>query len=225
MDKLFLHGFASNRYVWQEFFDLPDSFFPDIEFDGENMPILPEISRKTILIGWSMGGMIALELLKKYPDLIKGIVLISSSPGYVSSDLFPKGKDIESVNLLRKAIEEGDMKVLANFQRQLFTKSEIREGWLRKFRKEVGPHLASISTEELVSQLKFLESYRPEDLDSEAEIIAFHGDGDIVVDPSALNSWEKIFPDAETILVEGGHAIPFRFPELVKEKILEMESA
>ncbi|HNT27830.1 MAG TPA: alpha/beta hydrolase, partial [bacterium] len=131
MHILFLHGFAAGGAVWEPYrSEFPDARMPTLQCSGDGEPILPELDEPAILVGWSMGAMLAVELLRRQPQFVKGLVLVSSSPSFVVSDVFPEGKAPSAVRELRDAITKGDPKGLQGFQKQLFTAAEIRDGWL-----------------------------------------------------------------------------------------------
>ncbi len=45
--------------------------------------------KETIIIGWSMGGLVALEMVCQFPQRVSGLVLVSSSPRFVQGDNWP----------------------------------------------------------------------------------------------------------------------------------------
>lgn len=97
---IFLHGFLENRHMWDELSDwLPKSFRKisiDLPGHGESenlgyihtMEEMAEMVkaladqlkiRKFFIIGHSMGGYVALALAEKYPDHLRGLILMNSS--------------------------------------------------------------------------------------------------------------------------------------------------
>ncbi|MFO7735375.1 MAG: alpha/beta fold hydrolase [bacterium] len=223
MKKVFLHGFASDHHVWEGIHNhFPDSEYPDISFSKNGKIKYPEIREDVILVGWSMGGMIALDMLKKNSDKVKALVLISSSPGFIKSSLFPKGKPAEALSRLEKNILNMDMRTLGDFQKQLFSVKEIRKGYLRDFRK----HLAGrfeVSVKTLLSSLSYLKKWKVLPPYPQIPVLVFHGKSDTVIHPSALKSWEKLFPEAEQLLVDAGHAPVITRREFIISKIKDFQ--
>ncbi len=211
MQIVFLHGFAAGGAVWDQYrSEFPDALMPTLRFSDDGTPVLPELTEPTILVGWSMGGMIAVEMLRRSFPFVKGLVLISSSPSYVASDLFPEGKPLSVLHELRDAVAQGDLKVLQDFQKQLFTPAEIRDGWLARFRRAVGPSLPT-EPATLLPQLAFLEKWRTPaaELPATVPVAILHGAGDVIVDPAAVAAWQQILPQAAATPVDTGHALPF----------------
>jgi 2-succinyl-6-hydroxy-2,4-cyclohexadiene-1-carboxylate synthase len=99
---LFLHGFMGHGGVWQQTVDqLPDGMFavtPDLPGHGKTIANLEfldfdsaaeavagfieaQLNRPPVLVGYSMGGRIALYTALKFPEKFTGLVLESASPG------------------------------------------------------------------------------------------------------------------------------------------------
>lgn len=97
---VFLHGFLENKSMWQQTvqhlpkkyrciaLDLPGHGQSDNLGYVHSMDEMAEVVkaltdhlklRKVVLVGHSMGGYVALAMAEKYPDLIKGVVLLNSS--------------------------------------------------------------------------------------------------------------------------------------------------
>ncbi|MFH1700511.1 MAG: 2-succinyl-6-hydroxy-2,4-cyclohexadiene-1-carboxylate synthase [Candidatus Zixiibacteriota bacterium] len=104
---LFLHGFMGNANIWRKIIAQLDNDFycsaidlpghgqtmTDLEYlNFENLSddlidfIDSHFTQKAILIGYSMGGRIALYTALKHPDKFKAIILESSSPGIKDSE-------------------------------------------------------------------------------------------------------------------------------------------
>ncbi len=96
---VFLHGFMEDRSMWQYHYehlsthytciaiDLPGHGQSSQIADVHSMPLMAEVVTailraesidKTMIIGHSMGGYIALEWAKNYPEKVMGLVLFNS---------------------------------------------------------------------------------------------------------------------------------------------------
>jgi pimeloyl-ACP methyl ester carboxylesterase len=96
---VFLHGFCEDSSMWNDFLlDFPDNYLLCIDLPGfgKSSPqigcslqdmasivntIIEKIDiKKCVLIGHSMGGYVALEFAKKYPEKVDGLGLFHSQP-------------------------------------------------------------------------------------------------------------------------------------------------
>ena len=112
---LLLHGWGMNSGVWvpaaqylQERF--PDSHIIAVDLPGYgqsrscdqqdlggqyNSVTLAQClafllkDKESTLIGWSMGGLVALEMLHQFPEAVSRLVLVSSSPRFVQGKDWP----------------------------------------------------------------------------------------------------------------------------------------
>jgi len=221
LDVIFLHGFAADSHVWEGYstYNLNPVFF-DIHFDKKSNPILPNLTRDTVLVGWSMGGMLAVETAKKYKKFVKGIVLISSAPTFIRSELFPAGKTDGEVAKLRDTIMRKNIEAIHRYQELLFSDNELKNGWLVKFRKEIGIKI-KITFKTVVKSLNFLSKYNPLPEKLDIPVLVVHGEDDLSIDISAPECWKKIFDNIEIDIMEGGHAICFVKRKLINDKIEE----
>ncbi len=97
---VFLHGFLEDRSMWYSIADRFAKHFNPILIDlpghGESenlgyahkMELMADVvhhvlrklkKRKTVIVGHSMGGYVALAFADKYPDMLKGLALVNSS--------------------------------------------------------------------------------------------------------------------------------------------------
>lgn len=91
---LFLHGFLGSSQDWKSYLEHFSSkghrtFAPDLPGHGHSLiyeldELISITPKNAHLVGYSMGGRIALYLQKKYPDHFASMTLISSNPGLIS---------------------------------------------------------------------------------------------------------------------------------------------
>lgn len=79
----FLHGFLGSPNDWNDL-NLPGKFL--ILPGHQNRPldlsiIDKDIPSKTTLIGYSLGGRLAMHFAKKYPNRIEKLIILSANPG------------------------------------------------------------------------------------------------------------------------------------------------
>ena len=109
-DIVLLHGWGMNGDVWEDIvLDLALSYrvtAVDLPGHGRSHDAvggygLSELASQVIkvtpvgsvLVGWSLGGLVATQLVVENPDHIKKLVLVASSPQFVRSEDWPDGMD------------------------------------------------------------------------------------------------------------------------------------
>jgi len=162
------------------------------------------------LLGWSMGGQVALEMFKQDPKLIKSLILISSTPRFVESDDFKIGMNKAVFNKFNKGIKNDAKKTMDDFYHLMFTDNEN----------------ASLPLSDLQSQtpsqttlLECMESFERFDYRKllpqiDSPTLIFTGDKDKIIDPKAsLFLSQEIKGSAVKVFKDTGHA-----PHLTREK-------
>lgn len=186
---MFLHGFGTNPRIWKEF---SEGEKPQLEF-SDLLQKAEEIGQgqgKDIVIGWSMGGMLALLLAAKFPEKVKELVLISTTPKFVGE---PCGISAAILHKIRKQIR--------------------REG-ISAFHKLITgdlshPGLENISIERAEKELDELERV---DLCGilpriEAPTLIIHGDKDEICLPAAAEYLHSKIKNSKLVILPGiGHA-------------------
>jgi len=119
-----IHGWALNSGVWQSFqehllslnvgleiqlIDLP-GYGDSLEIDGADdikamaRYCLTKVQEPAIWVGWSLGGMVAMQAALLEPSLVRGMQLISTSPKFVQSDDWPEGVDLSTFQLFSEQL-------------------------------------------------------------------------------------------------------------------------
>lgn len=106
-DLVFLHGWGFDSRVWQPVAEaLSDSFSvrcidlpgygasrdaPITSFDESVAAVLKQIPAGATLVGWSLGGMVALACARREPARLGGLVLVATTPSFVRRDGWIQG--------------------------------------------------------------------------------------------------------------------------------------
>lgn len=103
MNLAFLHGWGLHGGIWSETIAALDrpAVAPDLPGYG-SMPtvspydpvhlaeaIAPTLPENSVVVGWSMGGMVALALAIMHP--LKALVLVDTNPAFMNRDGWDKG--------------------------------------------------------------------------------------------------------------------------------------
>ena len=101
-----LHGWAMHSGVWRDFaqalathrqvvcLDLPGHGLSESVEPYALESVVDAIVRELpgqacVIVGWSLGGNVALRLAEKYPQRIKSLVLIASNPRFIKTESWP----------------------------------------------------------------------------------------------------------------------------------------
>ena len=124
----FLHGWGFNQRVWAGF---AEGFQPEWNVKIPTLPgydgaatcalgledvaraLLAEVPDDSILIGWSLGGMIGIRIASMKP--IRKLILVAGSPCFVKKDDWPCGTEAELVERLMLRVQDEPDRVLQEF--------------------------------------------------------------------------------------------------------------
>jgi len=123
---VFLHGWAQSRQVWfQQHEAFPDAVFLNLPGHGgaDDAPVddwietivqqLPE--EPCLLVGWSLGGMLALELMRQFPQRITALALVSATPCFRRKAGWQPGCDDLAFAEFEAAVTSGSARLLNRF--------------------------------------------------------------------------------------------------------------
>lgn len=213
MEIVFISGWATSCRIWDNVRDVgyPVHF---LEWNDVLSGTI-DLPASCIVVGWSLGGQLALELLK-FPE-IKGLLLISSMCCIASSE-----------TQSRPGVKPSAHSEINS----MLTKS--RSGYLKSFFRECGanrdniPLLLNQSTEFSLEELKqgldfmFKKVVKPT---RSLPVMLIHGTRDRII-PLECSSYiaDEFFSGSASLLsVEGaGHLLPLTHPDLIIEGVKEL---
>lgn len=208
MKSWVLNGWASSPHAWDLCASLKGArIFSYVEqLDG-----IPEREIKNVdsllLVGWSMGGSSALRIALKYPEKVKGLVLIAATPRMLEDkESGWRGMSAHRLEALRKGLE-----------------MTHGEGFFGIPEGKPNPYMMD-TNENLSRGLKYLA-----ETDIRAELLAFSGLKDIpvaifqserdgIVRATNAEFLKSVFSQAKVTIVPGTeHALSIVIPELIDE--------
>ena len=222
MKVLVFNGWAAGRETW-ELCEFPrDWTFDYVEqLDGLPEKVMEE-SDEVVLVGFSMGGSTALRMWLKWPEKVKGLVLVSATPR-----MMEEKKITESPN--RRITESSrwiEWKGMS--ERRL---AALRLGTQMMFRDDPSPMydeknmergLEYLKTTDLREDLK-LRAARPESAPYQIPVRIFQSEKDGIVRPNNAVFLKEVFPQAKVTMISGNeHELPITVPELIDEAVFDI---
>lgn len=226
-----LHGWAMSAAVYREMAEtLCDDFrllIPDLPGHGESAPpsqcVLGDIAddlacwlesveqSPMALVGWSLGGMLALELASTSRLAIEKLVLVATTPQFTLSDAWPFGLPSAQVHALSRNLRRRFEVALGEFFALTFAGEEISPERLREIRR-FAVYQGCLPDREAASKyLDLLASQDQRDLVASVEqpTLVIHGDLDNITPVAAARKLAGMLPQGSLLEYPGvGHA-PF----------------
>lgn len=131
-DLVLLHGWALHGGMWGPWLDElalhARVHLVDLPGHGHS-PWVPEaagladlaraaghiVPQGAVLVGWSLGGMIALELARQHPRRVSALVLLATTPKFVAGDDWALGMDAEVLDEFARGLERDHRGTVQNF--------------------------------------------------------------------------------------------------------------
>lgn len=207
-----LPGFGYSTNVKNEF--TLDAITEEVETYIKN------IEQPVTLIGWSLGGLISLNILKRKNIKLNEIVLIATSPCFTKKAGWNEAMEQSVFNEFSADLKVDYKKTLKRFLSLQTRGSDLARDDLRELNKKLNDR-SEPNIDALESGLKILSDSDLRNIHREdiAAMIIL-GEKDTLVPVSVKVVFKKIFPNSEQlVLAKTGHAPFISNPEICAEKI------
>ena len=225
------NGWAAGPETWALCTFEHDWVFDYVEqLDGLPEKIIEEFD-EVLLVGFSMGGSTALRMVLKYPEKVKGLVLVSATPCMME-------KKVEKKKVEKKGGGgeggEGESGVGGEGEEDWKGMSERRLAALRLgtqmvFKDDPSPMYDERNMERGLDYLK--QTDLRHELLSVSESVKrwnfpvwiFQSERDGIVRPNNAAFLKQVFPQAKVTMVPGNeHVLPITVPELIDAAVGEI---
>lgn len=224
-----IHGWGFDRRIWEWFvpyladqwrvicIDLPGygvkKKLTPANVDQIVRNIEPEIPYGAVLFAWSLGGLIAMQLVCKRKD-IKTLVLLASSPCFLNKQGWQHGIKSADFNQLVRQLSKDKIKTLQAFSRLVAMGETYPKPVINKLYAQLGNKKLINNIPEPAILMFGLEILRHTDLrqelaQQECPIRFILGENDILVKCSIGSAIQAVKSDVQAIIISAtGHA-PF----------------
>ena len=176
------------------------------------------IDTKATIVAWSLGGMLALDVAKRYQNKIDKIILISTTPRFtrLNHDNWNVGWPEKIIMAMSKKIQNDEQSVLKTFRQKLFSDKEVELGLYKRFSNKFWFTKTKWKTKTLLSGLEYLKNKDLRDDVPKIYVPTFiiHGTGD-KISPLTAGRWlGENLPNAKLHEIKDAGHIPFvTFPK------------
>ncbi len=221
-----LHGWAMHTGVWRDFaqllaaehqvicLDLPghglSTSIAPYTLDAVVNAIYKQLPEQGVaLVGWSLGGNIALRLAEKYPQCVKSLLLIATNPHFLETDSWP-GMSPQLVQEFASNLQKNCMQTLMRFlslqvQGKPDTKSSLKQ--IKRAMQEC----ALPEAEALMGGLNVLKTIDQRKTLSNLNkpVLMILGELDTLVPESVGRQCQLLSPQIDLKIIPGAGHIPF----------------
>jgi len=229
---VFLHGWGQSKQIWQKQREaFPDALYLNLPGHGgatDSDDWITSIASQlpespSLIVGWSLGGIIAMQLALKHPEKVASLALVASTPSFCLKQGWEHGCGDEMFNAFRSGIKTSSVKTMSRFFTLMFQGDEITRREYNGIAHTVIDKVSPPSEAGLKNGLELLGKIdlRPQ-LDQIIQpTLVMHGDGDAVIPTDAGRYLSENIPGSNWHLFEQcGHA-PFLTQSEIFNKALE----
>ena len=237
-DLVLLHGWGMNADVWEGIvpslandfrvtvIDLPGhgrSVDPVGEYSlvGLAAQVLDVIPHHAILVGWSLGGMVATQLALDNPGHLNQLVLVASAPQFIRDDSWPNGIEPAVLDGFAGDLRNGFQQTVKRFIAIQSLGSEHARQQQHALRERVFRH-GNPQVSALEGGLRLLQDtdLRPRLNELDLPVLLLVGQYDTLFRPAAAQQTLKLIPHAHLEIIPGaGHAPFISHPDVFLEKL------
>jgi pimeloyl-[acyl-carrier protein] methyl ester esterase len=219
-----LHGWGMNLAV----FDALREALPDIETFAVDLPghgrshwnseradfelqvedVLAVLPQRCVLLGWSLGGKMALEIARRQPTRVAALVLVSTTPRFTQSVDWPHGLNANELAAFRSLVDQDWRQTLSDFVWLQLRGSRNAEAAQQRVESALAtqgaPHAEALSADlDLLGKLDLRA--RVVAINQTALLIA--GQNDRVTSPDATRWIADALPNSRfAVIARAGHA-------------------
>ena len=206
MKTLVFNGWAAGPETWALCRFPHDWVFDYVEqLDGLPEKVMEE-SDKVVLVGFSMGGSTALRMWLKWPEKVKGLVLVSATPRMMEAENW-KGMSERRLAALRL----GTQIMFRDDPSPMYDERNMERG------------LDYLKTTDLRSQLLSISESGESVKRRNFPVFIFQSEKDGIVRPSNAEFLKQVFPQTKVTMVPGNeHVLPITVPELIDAAVCEL---
>jgi pimeloyl-[acyl-carrier protein] methyl ester esterase len=166
---------------------------------------------KVVLVGWSMGALVALQACSEISDRLAGLVLVSATPRFTASDDFLYGLADNEARGMRLKVQRNSQRALEGFYSRLFAPGELESC---ANAAEITQLLAAIDSPETDAILAALDALVAADMRQLLPFIALptlimHGGQDRICLPEAAAYLLEHISGSEKLLIPECCHAPF----------------
>ncbi len=226
-DLVLLHGWGMNGDVWETILPELSTHFRvtlvDLPGHGRSLESLADYSLPNlantiaeslapefIVMGWSLGGMIATQMVLNFPERISKLVLVASAPRFVRDDSWPEGTDAEVLDGFAEQLKQNYQQTINRFIAIQAMGSDYAREEQRSLRERVFRH-GNPQPAALEGGLEILRhaDLRPRLSQLHCPTLLITGENDALFRRQAAEQTRALITNARLSVIKGAGHAPF----------------
>lgn len=225
-----IHGWGCDQSSWQPLIPQLEKLFTIIAIDLPGFgvaPITNDYSLENILsilidqippnswvMGWSLGGMLAIQLGHRYPQKISGVVTLAANAKFVADSDYPDAMPLQVNRDFNQSFVENSAATLKLFSGLLVQGSKDERGLLKQLRKILQSERVNSNWYDALLLLSKIDN-RKAIAEINKPCLHLLADGDSLVPASAASCIKQLNSQHQVeVITQSSHALHWCQPEL-----------
>ncbi len=226
-ELVLLHGWGMHGGIWGEFaqqlqalapvhcWDLPGyggtAPLEPCDLDTLSAALLPRLPENAVLIGWSLGGMVALRLARLAPQNVRAVVLISSSARFCASEDWPCAMAPAVLTMFEKQMRGDAAETLHRFLAVQSLGGDDARAQVAQLKRRLAerPWPSEQTLRDGLAMLRHGD-IRSELAEIRQPVCVIQGDKDNVVPVAAAAALQALLPQSEVHIIDNCAHAPFQ---------------
>ena len=223
VNVVLLHGWGMNSEVWQPLLPYLQDDFHVTVIDGFEddirayLAIAPEFA---IWCGWSVGGLLVLDIASQYPERVQAVVTIACNPCFVQRDDWPCAMSLLDFQQFYQGLTDNPSATLKRFIALQCLGSSSQKQDARFLQQQLAAQpLPTLST--LQAGLNLLEQdYRQQFVQLPLPILCLFGESDGLVPVAIGEALLALNANLQLSIIADAAHVPFvSHPEKVAQQL------
>lgn len=231
-----LHGWGNDGSTWQPVLAELEQYTSVINLDLPGFgaaPMLPSFTLESVLevlaarlpsscvlMGWSLGGMLAVQLAARYPQQVVGVITLATNAKFVASDDYSSAMTPAINQQFNSQFLQDSGAALKLFAGLLVQGDDQERALLKKLRQQLSKEHPSLTNTNWHEALMLLTELDNRNVFACLVQSGLHilGEKDVLVPAAAVHALRQLNPAQEFVVLSGvAHAIHWSQPQSVIE--------
>lgn len=161
------------------------------------------LNQAAVFVGWSFGGLVALAISRYYPEKLRGLVLLASTPCFTQRPDWPYAVSLENLDKFGQQVAKNHGQALKNFISLHVRDKQQRQAVLQQLQQQPTPSLHTLNAG--LHLLKTVDS-RKQLFGLKMPVLWLFGQRDTLI-PQQLSQLQN--QQTQTHCVQGAGHLPF----------------
>lgn len=222
-----LHGWGFHSAIWDSVsvhfadtdytvyrVDLPGhgrSAMPDGAYSLKRIAaaLVAAIPEPAVWLGWSISGLIALTLAHEYPQQVRALVLVTTTPRFLRDKDWPHGLTRPALQTMERRLRENYQSTLQEFVALQFSAVDYPPQQIEAITRTLCAYPTDPQALAAGAGLLASSDLRQLSTRLNCPALLLYGERDALIQAASARAWQALWPDLQTVALKNAAHLPF----------------